>query len=82
MWGSRSRDPRNWKLLGRIRLGVEPISKALAENTTLTEINTPLADTVYFAGEAHDANRQLGLPGAVLSGFDVVKEMFSHSMLA
>ena len=50
--------------------------------STLTEINTPLADTVYFAGEAHDANRQLGLPGAVLSGFDVVKEMFSHSMLA
>ena len=24
--------------------------------STLTEINTPLADTVYFAGEAHDAN--------------------------
>ena len=36
--------------------------------STLAEINAPLEDKVYFAVEAHDANRQLGLPGAVFSG--------------
>jgi hypothetical protein len=45
------------------------------DQSTLTEINTPLEDKVYFAGEAHDTNRQLGLPGAVLSGFDAVDRL-------
>ena len=44
---------------------------------TLTEINAPLGNRVYFAGEAHDVNRQLGVPGAVLSGFDAIEKMLS-----
>ena len=49
------------------------------DRSTLTEINKPLGGTVYFAGEANDVNRQLGLPGAILSGIDVVDLMFRPS---
>jgi monoamine oxidase len=48
--------------------------------STLTEINTPLEDKVYFAGEAHDVTQQLGLPGAILSGLDVVDRLLSNGM--
>ena len=50
------------------------------DRSTLAEINKPLKDAVYFAGEANDVNRQLGLPGAILSGFDVVDLMFRRSI--
>lgn len=50
--------------------------------STLRELNRPLLgggddekNKVYFAGEAHDVNRQLGVPGAILSGFDAVEQM-------
>ena len=46
---------------------------------TLIEINAPLEHEgehkVHFAGEAHDVNRQLGLPGAILSGLNAVDRM-------
>ena len=50
------------------------------DRSTLTEINKPLEGTVYFAGEANDVNKQLGLPGAILSGIDVVDLMFRSSI--
>ena len=49
------------------------------DRSTLAEINKPLKDAVYFVGEANDVNRQLGLPGAILSGIDVVDLMFRPS---
>ena len=33
-------------------------------------IRRPLEDKVFFAGEIFDMHRQMGVPGAVLSGFD------------
>ena len=33
-------------------------------------IRKPLEDKVFFAGEIFDMHRQMGVPGAVLSGFD------------
>ena len=52
------------------------------KSSTLRELNRPLLgggddekNKVYFAGEAHDVNRQLGVPGAILSGFDAVEQM-------
>eukprot|EP01043_Picozoa_sp_COSAG02_P029344 COSAG02_NODE_1823_length_10761_cov_32.341868_6_plen_121_part_00 len=50
------------------------------DKSTLTEINAPLEDKVYFAGEAHDVYQQMGLPGAVLSGLEVVDRVLSSSM--
>ena len=52
---------------------------AETDESALTEINTPLEDKVYFAGEAHDVNRQLGVPGAIFSGFDAVDLMVRQS---
>ena len=36
-------------------------------------IRRPLADKVFFAGEIFDMHRQMGVPGAVLSGFDAAQ---------
>ena len=44
--------------------------------STLKLLNEPLEEKVYFAGELHDVNRQLGVPGAVLSGYNAVDRMF------
>ena len=46
------------------------------DNATLAELNAPLGDDlVFFAGEAHDVNHQLGVPGAMLSGYNAVDRM-------
>ena len=42
---------------------------------TLEQLNMPLENKVYFAGEAHDVNRQMGVPGAVLSGLNAVDRL-------
>ena len=42
---------------------------------TRASLNTPLGDKVYFAGEAHDVHRQMGVPGAVLSGLHAVDRL-------
>ena len=47
----------------------------LIENATLETLNASLAHKVYFAGEVNDARRQLGVPGAILSGFDAVDRL-------
>lgn len=46
---------------------------------TLTQLNTPLEHKVYFAGEAHDVNRQMGVPGAVLSGLNAVDQLLTDA---
>ena len=33
----------------------------------------------YFAGEAHDVNRQMGVPGAVLSGLNAVDQLLTDA---
>ena len=47
----------------------------LIENATLEVLNASLEHKVYFAGEVNDARRQLGVPGAILSGFDAVDRL-------
>ena len=49
------------------------------EPSVLEAINLPLLDKVFFAGEAHDVNHQLGVPGAIFSGFDAVDLMLQQS---
>lgn len=48
------------------------------ESSVLRELNRPLDHTVYFAGEAHDVHRQLGVPGAILSGFHAVDQLLTE----
>ena len=43
----------------------------------VAELNRPLDGRVYFAGEACDRFRQLGVPGAILSGFDAVDRLLT-----
>lgn len=45
--------------------------------STLKDLNESLDQKVYFAGEAHDVRQQLGVPGAILSGFDTVDRLLT-----
>jgi monoamine oxidase len=45
--------------------------------STLRDLNESLDQKVYFAGEAHDIRQQLGVPGAILSGFDTVDRLLT-----
>ena len=47
------------------------------EASTLANLNESLNQKIYFAGEAHDIRRQLGVPGAILSGFDSVDRLLT-----
>ena len=42
---------------------------------TLQALTKPLDNKVYFAGEAMDTFQQLGVPGAILSGYKAVYDM-------
>ena len=44
---------------------------------TVKALNEPLDDKVYFAGEAYDTYRQLGVPGAMLSGLHAADVMLT-----
>ena len=46
--------------------------------STLKDLNTSLDRKVYFAGEAHDPYRQLGVPGAILSGLHAVDRLLTE----
>ena len=48
------------------------VNAATEENLNLKVLNEPLQDKVYFAGEVYDRHRQLGVPGALLSGYTSV----------
>jgi len=46
-------------------------------NTTLASLVRPLESKIYFAGEATDTYQQMGVPGAVLSGYKAVHDMMT-----
>jgi len=46
------------------------VNAATDKNINLKALNQPLQDKVYFAGEVYDRHKQLGVPGALLSGYD------------
>jgi len=46
------------------------VNAATDKNLNVKVLNQPLQDKVYFAGEAYDRHKQLGVPGALLSGYD------------
>jgi len=41
-------------------------------------LNESLSEKVYFAGEAIDTSRMLGVPGAILSGYSSVDKLLSE----
>ena len=45
------------------------------KKSTLKVLNQPLEHKVYFAGEANDPYKQLGVPGAILSGLHTVDRL-------
>jgi len=46
-------------------------------NSTVASIVRPLERKIYFAGEATDTYQQMGVPGAVLSGYKAVYDMMA-----
>jgi len=53
-------------------------TQAFQENKSQLKIlNQPLNNKVYFAGEIHDRYQQMGVPGAILSGYDAVDKILS-----
>ena len=45
--------------------------------STLRDLNESLDRKVYFAGEANDVYQQLGVPGAILSGFYAIDRLLT-----
>ena len=43
----------------------------------LRHLNRPLEDKVFFAGEINDPYRQMGVPGAILSGYHSIDQLLS-----
>lgn len=43
----------------------------------LKVLNQPLENKVYFAGEIYDIYQQMGVPGAILSGYDAVDKLLT-----
>lgn len=53
-------------------------TQAFEENTNhLRHLNRPLNNKVFFAGEINDPYRQMGVPGAILSGYHSIDELLS-----
>lgn len=48
------------------------------DEAVLEELNRPLDRKVYFAGEAYDVYHQMGVPGAILSGFHAVDRLLTE----
>jgi len=47
------------------------------KESNLKVLNTPLANMVYFAGEINDPYKQMGVPGAILSGFYSIDKLLT-----
>ena len=43
----------------------------------MNALNESLDNRVYFAGEINDAHRQMGVPGAILSGYYSVDKLLT-----
>lgn len=53
-------------------------TQAFEENPNhLRHLNRPLNNKVFFAGEINDPYRQMGVPGAILSGYHSIDELLS-----
>jgi len=48
------------------------------EKSQLKTLNLPLDNKVYFAGELYDTYQQMGVPGAVLSGYYAADKLLSE----
>lgn len=51
---------------------------ALEKKSTLKTLNLPLHKKVYFAGEIYDPYQQMGVPGAILSGYYAADKLLSE----
>tara|TARA_Y100000287_G_C14031905_1_gene262072 strand:- start:72 stop:593 length:522 start_codon:yes stop_codon:yes gene_type:complete len=49
----------------------------LEKKSQLNILREPLKNKVYFAGEIYDKYRQMGVPGAVLSGYDSIDKLLT-----
>lgn len=47
------------------------------DEANLEILRQPLKDKVYFAGEVYDTYRQMGVPGAILSGYHSIDELLT-----
>jgi len=47
------------------------------KKSTLKAINQPLNNKVYFAGEIYDPYQQMGVPGAILSGYYSIDKLLT-----
>ncbi len=47
------------------------------EKSNLKQLNIPLKNKVYFAGEINDPYRQMGVPGAILSGYYSIDKLLT-----
>ena len=47
------------------------------KKSTLKAINQPLDNKVYFAGEIYDPYQQMGVPGAILSGYYSIDKLLT-----
>lgn len=47
------------------------------KKSNLKVLNEPLDNKVYFAGEINDVYQQMGVPGAILSGYDAVDKLLT-----
>ena len=51
----------------------------MERKSALKELNQPLENKIYFAGEIYDTYHQMGVPGAILSGYDAVDLMLNKT---
>ena len=44
----------------------------------IQKLNEPLNDKVFFAGELYDLHHQLGVPGAIVSGYHSIDKLLTN----
>jgi len=54
------------------------VNAALDKNINLEILNQPLQNKVYFAGEVYDEHKQMGVPGAILSGYVGIDKLLTN----
>jgi monoamine oxidase len=47
------------------------------KRSNLKVINQPLGNKIYFAGEIYDTYKQMGVPGAILSGYYAIDKLLT-----
>ena len=47
----------------------------MLEKSNLEILRLPLDNKVYFAGEIYDVYQQMGVPGAILSGYHSIDQL-------